>query len=318
MKNKLVVIIVVIAALFVLGVVKDQAIKTIATVQVSNITGAKAHIGSFSLGLLNQRVKINDFKIFNPAGFPKGVLLDIGKIHVNYDLAGILKGKLHLPEVKVDLKEVVVIKDKEGKLNVDSLKVAKKEGAKETKPAKAMEMAIDTLNLSIGKVVLKDYSHGEGKFWVEVYDIGIQNRVYKNIASAQQFISLILVESMKPTAIKSAAIYGAASLAGMSLFPLTAAVLFTGKDYSEATLKANYQRVFRAASRAFAQMGNAKNSNEELGHLEGEIGGAQVIVKIQKKSGRETNINISARELMFPKPTLAAGVLYQIEENLKN
>ncbi|MDD5653091.1 MAG: hypothetical protein PHT31_02875, partial [Candidatus Omnitrophica bacterium] len=255
MKNKLVVIIVVIAALFVLGVVKDQAIKTIATVQVSNITGAKAHIGSFSLGLLNQRVKINDFKIFNPAGFPKGVLLDIGKIHVNYDLPGILKGKLHLPEVKVDLKEVVVIKDKEGKLNVDSLKVAKKEGAKETKPAKAMEMAIDTLDLSIGKVILKDYSRGEGRLWVEVYDIGIQNRVYKNITSAQQFISLILVESMKPTAIKSAAIYGAASLAGMSLFPLTAAVLFTGKDYSEATLKANYQKVFRAASRAFAQMG---------------------------------------------------------------
>ena len=312
MKSKLSLIILVIVALFVLGMAKDQVVKTIATIQASNIVGAKVHIGNLSLGLLNHKVKINNFKIFNPAGYPHGVLLDIAKIQVNYDLLSILKGKLHLIDVKVDLKEVAVIKDKEGKLNVDELKVAKKD----EKASKPLSLAIDSLDLSIGRVILKDYNRS-GKLWVEVFDVGIKNRIYKNITSAQQFVSLILVESLKPTAIKSAAIYGAASLAGMSLFPFAAAVLFTGKDYADATLRSGYNQVFRASAKALSEMGNSKSANEQLGQLDADIGGAQVTIKIEKKSFNQTYISVSARDFMFPKPTLAAGVLLQIEENLK-
>ncbi|MDD5595451.1 MAG: hypothetical protein PHY94_04290 [Candidatus Omnitrophica bacterium] len=312
MKNKLLVIILVIAALFVLVIVKDQIVKTIASMQVSNVVGTKVEIGNLSLGLLNHKVKINNFAIFNPSGYPYGALLDISKIQVNYDLPSILKGKLHLIDVKVDLKEVTVIKNKEGKLNVDELKVAKKD----EKASKPLSLAIDNLDLSIGRVIFKDYNRS-GKLWVEVYDVGIKNRVYKNITSAQQFISLILVESLKPTAIKSAAIYGAASLAGMSFFPFTAAVLFTGKDYAATTLRKGYQEVYRASVRTLSQMGNSKSANDQLGQLDGEIGGAQVTIKIEKKSFNQTYVSVTAREFMFPKLTLAEGILLQIEENLK-
>ena len=317
MKKNIRVAIIVVIVLFALSLIKDLVIKSVVAGVATQVTGAKVDIGGLSLGINSVRIK--DLKMYNPPGFSRGILLDVSKVNVHCNLFAILTGKLHLSRIDVILKELGLEKNAQGNLNVDSLKVTEQGQAKEPKDkktAKAIPMQIDLMNLEMGRIVSKDYT-AKGEPVVLVYNIGMK-KTFKNITSAQQFISLILAESLRTTAIKGAAIYGAAGLAGMSLLPFTAAIMLTGKDYAEADLKVKYQRLYRASSRAMAQMGNTKNANEELGHLEGEIGGAQVTIKIQKKSQSETNINISAREMLFPKPTLAAGVLYQIEENLKN
>ena len=75
----------------------------------------------------------------------------------------LLKKKVHLKEVRIHLNEFVIVKNKDGEVNLDKLKAVKKEPAegtarkKETPPPKAQQgkMQIDLLSLKIGKSCLQ-------------------------------------------------------------------------------------------------------------------------------------------------------------------
>ena len=67
-------------------------------------------------------------------------MLDIAEVGLDYDLPALLGGRLHFPVGLLDFNEMVVVKNQDGALNVDALKVA--EGNKpEAKPEKAVEAA---------------------------------------------------------------------------------------------------------------------------------------------------------------------------------
>lgn len=214
-------LIIAVAVLFALGILKDQAIKAAVTIGATQVVGAPVHIDGMSVGVFRQSVRIKGLKIYNPAGFSRGLLVDIPTISVDYDLPAILKGDLHLPFLVLDLKEMTVIRNKEGRLNVDALKVAQK-GRQEQKPAKAVPLRIDAATLNLGKVIVKDYTKGQRPS-VQVYDIGVHNKTFRGIKSAEQFAALVMVQSLGPTALKNAAIYGAASFLGVAVLPIGAA-----------------------------------------------------------------------------------------------
>ena len=202
-----------------LAFAKDFVIKMVVEAGASKVLGAPVHIGGVSVGLFKQSVRIKDLRVGNPSGFPAGTLIDIPEAGVDYDLGQIMKGNLHLPMVILNLKELNVVKNAQGKLNVDSLQVAqKKTAAGAAAPAKTMPMQIDTATLNLGKVTVKDYTKNPAS--VQTLDIGIHNKIYHNITSAQQLVLLVMVESMRPTALREAAIYGAASLLGVAFLPV--------------------------------------------------------------------------------------------------
>jgi len=58
--------------------------------------------------------------------------------------------------IDIDLKDVVITKNKEGKLNVDSLNMVK-----QSKSTPSTPVQVDLLNLNIGKIVYKDYTVGQ-------------------------------------------------------------------------------------------------------------------------------------------------------------
>ena len=87
-----------------------------------------------NVGIRNTLVSINNMKLYNPAGYTDKVMVDMPEIYIDYNLSSFLKRKAHLEEVRIDLKELTVIKDKKGKLNIDALKVVKDE--KEVKKKK--------------------------------------------------------------------------------------------------------------------------------------------------------------------------------------
>lgn len=220
-------LIIAVIVLFVLAIAKDQIIKAAVTISVSKAVGAPVHIDSMSVGIFRQSVRIRGFKMYNPSGFPRGPMVDIPVISVEYDLAAILKGDLHLPLLVLELKEMTVVKNKEGRLNVDALKVAQNKG---TKPPKAMPLRIDTAVLDLGQVIVKDYTGGE-RPGVQTYNIGVHHKTYRNIKSVEQLIVLVMVEAMKPTALKSAAIYSAAGVLGVAFLPAVAAGVIFDKVY---------------------------------------------------------------------------------------
>jgi len=141
--------------------------------------------------------------LFNPAGFKDQTMLDMPEVYVHYNLPAIIKGKIHLIEARIYLREFVVVKNENGILNLDSLKVvqAQKEGRgpAEGKAAKAPEIQIDNLNLKIGKVIYKDYSSG-GQPSVKEFNVNI-NESYKDINNPYALVSLIVVKAMMNTTI---------------------------------------------------------------------------------------------------------------------
>lgn len=233
LKKPLMILCIVFVSLVVLGIVKDQVAKVIVQNQITHITGARVKIGGMSVGVFRPAVKIRDFKLLNPEGFPKEHLVYLPQVSLQYDLPSVLKKKLRLPVVMIDLEDLVLVKNKEGKLNVDSLRFthqeekSKRSGAQ---PSPDMPLQIDEVILSIGMVVFKDYSRDEKEPTVQVYDVGMKDKRYKNITSAQQLATLIIVEAMKPTAIKGAAIYSTATILGAGFLPAGVAGVLLGKD----------------------------------------------------------------------------------------
>jgi len=315
MKRKPMIWIIVVLVIVGISILKDQVIKSAVTVVATKITGAPVHINGFSFGILTRSVKISGFRMYNPEGFPKGILVDFPKINVEYDLGSLLKKKIHLTNVDIELKELGIEKNKEGKLNVDSLKVAKKDGEKQKSgSSEQMPMQIDSLKLKMGRIVSKDFSSGEQPT-VKVYDVNIE-KSYKNITSGQQLAVLILAESMKSAGIQGAKIYGVAMLAGAAVLPVGIAATFAGKDSVRKDFAENFDKAYSVSLAVLNQMGKVTKEDKSGGVIGANIDSVQVTLKIREKDNK-TELTISARRYLLPKPEIANGVLYKISEKLK-
>ncbi len=291
---------------------KDPIIKSTVTITASHVVGAPVHIDSFSFGILKHAIRISGLKIYNPKSFPKGVLLDLPKIHVDYNLGNILRKKMHLTKVDIVLKDVVLVKNSKGELNVDSLKIVKKPA--NDKPTEEIPLLIDSLKLDIGQVVLKDYTAGSNPA-VYAYNLKIQ-RQYENITSAQQLTALILSEPMKAAGIQGAAIYGVSALAGMAILPVAVIATFTSKDSAEYDFSSELEQVYEISRETVQKMGKIVNFNKSQGLITGEVNGAQVTLKVQKKQNK-VNLSVSARKYLLPKPEIASGIIYTVLERIK-
>jgi len=149
MRKKSVVLLVCLAALVFFCAARDRIIKEVMAAGISSVTGAPVEIGGLSLSIVKQTAVISDFKMYNPQGFSRDVLVDIPRIKVSCDAGALLKGKIYLKRLDIDLKEVGLAKNQQGELNVDSLKIVKDQkktaGKEETKPANEMAIRIDVL-----------------------------------------------------------------------------------------------------------------------------------------------------------------------------
>ena len=126
MKRKVIMIpAIVFAILIALFIGKNMIIKTSVTTGVKAMTGLKLSIGSMNVGVFKSLMGINELKLYNPQGFEDDLMIDLPEIYVDYNLGAFMKGKTHLEEVRLHLKEFIVVKNEDGELNLDSLNVVK-------------------------------------------------------------------------------------------------------------------------------------------------------------------------------------------------
>lgn len=312
------VLIIVVGAVVLLSIGKDLLIKTTITTLGSSIIGAPVKLGHFSLGIITRKVHLKNFKIYNPDGFPQDEpLLHIPEIKVQADVASFFSGKIHLPLVVVDVKQMTIIKNKEGKLNVDSLKVAKagdkKSGAQESSD---MPIQIDLLKLNVGEVIVKDYTKGEPPM-VQAYPAGINNQEFKNITSVQALTALIMMEAMGPTALKSAGMYTAATVLGVGFLPAGVAGVLIGKDSAEQEFSVSGDKVYKTVLKLVGEIGEMVSENKDKQLIKAKVSGADVNIRLEQPGPAKTIVKVSARQMMIPKPAVAGGVLHQLSEKLK-
>lgn len=216
MKKLVNVLIIVLVVIFVLLLAKDLIIKISVEKGVQVVTGLKLNIGRLDVGIFRPVVAIKNLKLFNPGGFPDKTMIDMPEIYVKYDLPAIIGGKVHLPEVRLALKEFFVVKNSKGELNLNSLKPvqAQKEGKApaEKTAGKAPDIQIDKLSLNIGKVIYKDYSK-DGSPSVKEYNVN-HNEVYTNINNPYTLASLIVVRALISTPVAGLANFDLKGLQG--------------------------------------------------------------------------------------------------------
>lgn len=219
-------LVVILIAVLLIG--KNIIAKTVVTGGVKAVTGLELEIGKMDVGLANTLIGIDNMILYNPSDFTDRVMVDMPEIFVDYDLAAFFKGKVHLEEVRINLKELTVIKNKDGVLNLDSLKAAKsgeeaEKAEEEAEKGEKPEISIDLLKLKIGKVSYKDYSKGDKPKVLE-YNVNIDEE-YENITDIDKLAKIILVNALINTNI--------AKLTNFDLGSLTAVVPDSVKKLGE-------------------------------------------------------------------------------------
>ena len=225
MKKLLTILTGVLITVLVLSFAKDAVIKASVEKGAELVTGLQLKMGSLNVGAVKTIVGIRDITLFNPSGFPDRIMLSMPEIYVDYDLPAVFKGKVHLEDMRIDLKEFTIVKNKNGELNLDSLKVvqAEKEGRKpqEKEKQRLPEMQIDKLELKIGKVVYKDYSQGEAPS-VKEFNVNLSER-YEDIKDPYSLVSLIVVKTLMNTTIARLTEFDLNGLKGTVSEPLATA-----------------------------------------------------------------------------------------------
>lgn len=184
------------------SIAKDVIIKKSIESIVSIATGGlKLNIRSLKVSIPRTFITIKGMVILNPDNFKDKIMLDIPHVYIDYDLSALLKKKIHLYDVQIDLKEFTIVKNINRETNLDYIKGSKKKTETKRKPSKSPDLQIDELNLKIGKLIYKDYSM-PGEPSVSEYNINIDSR-YKNIKNANQIIKLIVAKAVINTAIEN-------------------------------------------------------------------------------------------------------------------
>ena len=236
------VLIILIVLVVVLSLTKNMVAKIGIEKGVEAVTGLKMDIRSFNIGILNTLVGMDDMKLYNPKGFLDPVMVDMEEIYVDYNLSSILKGTIHLEEMRIVLTEFVVVKNEKGELNLNALKPVK-DNKLEGKPlargktsgskGEAPDIRIDKLQLKIGKVIYKDYSKG-GAPLVKTYDINI-DETFTEITDPNKLVSLVIVKALMRTPIATLANFDLGGLQSTVVETLAGAQKVTTVLFSQAT-----------------------------------------------------------------------------------
>ncbi len=218
MKKLISVILIVFVVFIGLSIAKNAIAKTAISSSVNLMTGMRLNIRTMNVGVLRTLVAIKDLTVFNPAGFPDKIMVDLPEVYVNYKLGAFLKGKVHLEEVRLHLRELTIVRNEKGELNVDALKRSQEEGernaASSGKKGTVPSVQIDLLDLKVGKVIYKDYT-GKGTPRVMEFNVNLHER-HRNITNPYLLAGLIVTRATYNTAIAQLASFDLEKLQALS------------------------------------------------------------------------------------------------------
>ena len=222
--------------------------------------------------------------------------------------------KFHIVELKIEMETLAVTKNADGVMNVDKLRISQED------PKDSGWVQIDKLVLSIGAVVYKEIRKS-GKAHEEIYKLDIKDKNFEDLPSAEHVVAKILVESLSHTAIKGAAIVGVATVAGATLagplvIPAGVAIAISGKNSYTTSFDKAYDYVYDTCLVVANKMGQKIYGNKDSGIIEGYMSDANIIIRITKFSENKTDVKVSARKLLLPKPAIAGAILYEIYQKI--
>jgi uncharacterized protein involved in outer membrane biogenesis len=189
--------------LILLVVFREPVLKAVVSDVAGRITGFSVSTDKLQIGLARPVIHITGLKVYNPRDFSEKMMLDMPEVYVHYDPLAILRNEVSLKELRIDLKEFIVVKNKEGQTNVARLKgVSQKPADSKAAPksaSKAPALKIDLLRLDIGQVIYKDYTVNPPS--VKTFNADI-HKEYRDVDDPAHLVQVIVLDSLLKVNIK--------------------------------------------------------------------------------------------------------------------
>jgi hypothetical protein len=172
---------------------REWIVKELVERQIRKDTGMNLEIGDFSFSVLDSKVTLNNSKLYNPADFGGTLFLDMPEVHIEYDRAALRRHELHITFMRVNLRELDVVKNAAGATNLMSIINKVEPRQRGGRGRKAIPLngcqftGIDVLNISIGTVKFIDLKN---QMRNRTLAFGIRNQTIPNVRSPADFIGL--------------------------------------------------------------------------------------------------------------------------------
>ncbi len=163
--------------------------------QIQEATGKPAEIGKLTLTVFPKlSIRVDNFALGNPEGFPKGYLLKTDRIYVEVDRAALWNHKVIIQALEIDKPVVRLYSDSHGKWNFENPPSRKKEEKPETNDPSSFTLG------TIGRVLAKDadiaaanlsapgrpepnFFEGKG-VTIDLHDVDINSFISENATSS--------------------------------------------------------------------------------------------------------------------------------------
>lgn len=180
--------------------VKNAILKTALINYTNSLTNLKLDIDDVKLAIAKHTIDIKNLELYNPDGFEEAAMADIPSIYIDYSLLAAMGKRVHFYVLKIDLRELLIIRNQKGSLNFMSIKPLKEPSGIKEKNAGPLKFKVDKLYLSVGKVVYKDYYNQEIPM-VKVYNINLGDQLFENVNDPKALVSAVIHRSLAQTDI---------------------------------------------------------------------------------------------------------------------
>src|SRR3989338_928511 len=99
--------------ILVLSFGKDQAARLVLQNKLSAALEAPVKLSNLSIGFWHHRIVAQGLRVYDPDGFPEEIILDIPQVTADYDFEALLKRKLVLYELHLNVRRLIVSEDTE-------------------------------------------------------------------------------------------------------------------------------------------------------------------------------------------------------------
>jgi len=151
------------------------------------ITGFPLTIGSIDLGLFSSKVDVHDLKLMNPSEFSERTFVDMPQLYIDYRLGSMMSGAPHVNEMRINIKQLSIVKNNKGESNAMKLKSVVSSGKSSSK------YYVDSLRIHVGTVTIKDFSRPKPTERNVTLNI---DATYKNISDSTDITRLVLLTVM--------------------------------------------------------------------------------------------------------------------------
>jgi uncharacterized protein involved in outer membrane biogenesis len=175
------------AGVVVVILLRDTMTKEILVSRLRSRTGLEAEISAVHVGLLSPTITIEGLKLYNTADFGGTVCLDIPELHLEYDASALRARQLHLTLLRLDVADLSLVVDKNGRSNFETLKKKSKEPGRHSSAVEKLKFTcIDVMIVTLGKFHLANLASGRG----EEINFGVKNQILRNVKSGADLSSL--------------------------------------------------------------------------------------------------------------------------------